>query len=154
MALCDDCHETHHLGLAEIRGRGSIAWGRIGAYNRWTDDDLDHYRSFLVQRYERRCECLWLLDVSSVAPARLIVSNKWQLEDDGFLTATTKTGPSQTLILGSAWWRDDVFHPPVSPLAACLADPPTIDSEWKYIARYALGGVQAYCTGEPVSVIH
>ena len=154
MALCADCHETHHLGLAEQRGRGPIAFGRIAAYNRWTDSDLERYRAFLIDRYERRCQCTWLLDVSCVVPAPLVISKKWQLENDGFLSATTKTGLSQTLILGSAWRRDGILHPPVSPLSACLADPPAIGTEWKYIARHALGGAQAYCTGEPVSVVY
>lgn len=144
IALCADCHETHHLGLAEQRGRGPIAYGRISAYNRWTADHLDQYRDFLIARYERRCQCFWAIDISCLAGAPLIVSKKWQLEDDGFLSATTKTGPSQTLILGSGWSREGVFYPPASPLAACLEEPPTIAAEWKYIAHQVLGGAPAY----------
>lgn len=144
MELCDDCHETHHLGLAEQRGRGPIAFGRIGAYNRWTVAELDQYRDFLIARYERRCQCFWAIDISCVAGTPLVVSKKWRLEDDGFLSVTTKTSPSQTLILGAGWWREGVFYPPASPLAACLDDAPSIAAEWKYIARQALGGAPAY----------
>jgi hypothetical protein len=155
MALCDDCHETHHLGLAEQRGRGPIAFGRIGAYNRWTAAHLDQYRDFLITRYERRCQCFWAIDISCAASIPLIVSKKWRLEDDGFLSATTKTGPSQTLILGSGWWREGVFYPPLSPLAACLEDPPAITAEWKYIARHTLGGTPAYtCIRKPPSIMN
>jgi hypothetical protein len=46
MALCADCHETHHLGLAEQRGRGPSAYGRIGAYNRWTAAHLINTATF------------------------------------------------------------------------------------------------------------
>jgi hypothetical protein len=144
MALCAHCHETHHLGLAEQRGRGEIAFDRIRAYNRWNADEIKQYRGFLIDRYDRRSQCAWLLDISCVAPAPLIVSKKWQLQDDGFLCATTKTGPSQTVILGSAWSRDGVFHAPVSPLAACFDGVPTITVQWKYIARHTVGGAPLY----------
>ena len=144
MALCADCHETHHLGLAEQRGRGPIAFGRIGAYNRWPAAHLDQYREFLIARYERRCQCFWSIDISCVAGIPLTISGKWRLEDDGFLSATTKTGPSQTMILGAGWWREGVFYPPLSPFAACLDEAPAIAAEWKYIARQVLGGAPAY----------
>lgn len=135
MALCSDCHETHHLGLANSRGRGKIVTDRIRAYNRWNAAELEKYCGFLDDRYIRRCECAWLLDVSCVAPAPLVVREKWQIQDDGFLHANTKTGESITLILGSAWSQDGVNYPAVSPLKAFLADTPTISMEWKYIGR-------------------
>jgi hypothetical protein len=154
MALCADCHETHHLGLAEHRGRYEVASDRIRAYNRWSHAELNQYRGFLIDRYDRRCQWAWLLDVSCIAPASLIVSKKWQLQDDGFLCANTKTGQSQTVILGCAWWRDGVCYPPVSPLAAYLDEAPAITVEWKYIARQALGGALAYCPpGKPANVV-
>lgn len=142
MALCADCHETHHLGLAKIRGRGERASDRIRAYNRWTTAELKHYRGLLDERYIRRCACCWVLDVSSVAPAPLVVRNKWQLQDNGFLSATTETGPSETMILGSAWRRDGVSYPAASPLGAFLEDPLTINIEWKYAARRSLSAAQ------------
>jgi hypothetical protein len=136
MALCADCHETHHLGLANLRGRGDIASDRIRAYNRWTSAEISQYRALLDDRYIRRCECAWLLDLSCVASAQLIVRRKWELDKDGFLCANTGTGPSQTVILGARWFREGVCYPAVSPLAAMLEGAPGIAAEWKYLAGH------------------
>jgi hypothetical protein len=136
MALCADCHETHHLGLANLRGRGEQVSDRIRACNRWTTDELEQYCALLEERYTRRCEYTWLLDVSCVASARLVVRSKWQSDENGFLCATTKTGLSETMLLGAAWFRDGVCYPAVSPLIALLEGPPPITTEWKQVAGH------------------
>jgi hypothetical protein len=81
----------------------------------------------------------------------VVVAKKWKPEPDGFLCADTKTGSSQTIILGCAWFRDKIFNPPLSPLSACLEEAPPVALEWKYIARHTSGGSHAYCGNERVS---
>src|ERR1019366_969415 len=110
IGLCSACHETHHLGLAQMRGRFEFVRERVTAYNRWSEKEFDQYFEFLIDRYERRSNCAWVLDVSSVADTLLVIQGKWKLQESGFLCCTTHTGPSETMILGARWQQAGVIH--------------------------------------------
>lgn len=111
MALCHLCHETYHLGLANVKGRLYIAGERVRAYNRWNSSEIREYVKFIMDRWQRRNQFTWVLDLSCVNGLPLIVEREWRVESDGFLQGQTRTGESQTLILGAAWERDGVSYP-------------------------------------------
>lgn len=113
MGLCDPCHETQHLGLANVQGRSEIARKRIKAYNRWNEEELHQYCDFIDERSDRRSHCSWVLDLSCVKET-LQVQSKWQIQENGFLFRDTKLGGSETLILGVAWQHNGILHPAVS----------------------------------------
>ncbi|MEJ0061654.1 MAG: hypothetical protein WDO70_04960 [Alphaproteobacteria bacterium] len=144
MALCDECHETQHLGLANVKGRLSIVQDRIRAYNRWNAAEIDQYCNFISARCERRSAYGWVLDVSRVSHARLVVSNKWKSQDNGFLLANTGSGPSETMILGAPWQRDGVSYPAISPLLAHFENAAPLAAEWKYVAGCLSGSATVF----------
>lgn len=115
MALCDLCHETYHLGLANVKRRLHIAGERVRAYNRWKPSEIGEYMNLIMFRWQQRNQCSWVLDLSCVNGLPLIVEGKWGLQDDGFLRGRTRMGQSQTLILGAAWEHAGVSHPALPP---------------------------------------
>jgi hypothetical protein len=115
IGLCSACHETHHLGLAQVRGRFEFVRERITAYNRWSEEEFQRYFEFLIGRYERRLNCAWVLDVSCVADTELLVSGKWKLQESGFLCCTTHTGDSETMLFGAPWQHAGATHQAASP---------------------------------------
>lgn len=117
MSLCDDCHETYHLGFANSRGRLDIALNRIGAINRWSGEEVADYYHFIGSRWARRNNYGWVLDVSILRQEILVVKSNWVLNEDGFLLATTPSGDSVTMLLGARWKyaRDLQVRDAVSP---------------------------------------
>jgi hypothetical protein len=103
LALCTECHETHHLGLANMRDRSEIVEERLRLYNRWSQDELEDYCQFLNKRSERRSQCNWVLDVSCVAGKQLVLDDRWQLGEDNFYVHNTHTGLTSTMIFGASW---------------------------------------------------
>jgi len=124
IGLCSACHETHHLGLAQMRGRLDFVRERITAYNRWSEKEFDQYFEFLIDRYERRSGYSWVLDVSCVADTLLVVQGKWKLQESGFLCCTTHTGDSETMLLGVRWQQAGVIHEAIAPEIALNETPP------------------------------
>lgn len=110
MCLCRLCHETHHLGLASIKGRSGVVGDRIRAYNRWSKAEFFDYCDFINERSDRRTDYNWVLDVSSLAKELLIVDDRWNLQPDGFLSRQTRTGLSETMILGIAFKHAGKTH--------------------------------------------
>jgi hypothetical protein len=73
IALCKPCHETHHLGYADARGRLGATLERLAASNRWSMDETRDYAGFLRERQERRSKFQWVLDVAAIArPGRVL----------------------------------------------------------------------------------
>ncbi|WP_322008034.1 hypothetical protein [Paraburkholderia tropica] len=98
MPLCNDCHETYHLGFANIQGRLQIRLQRISAYNRFNESETKRYYQFVGDRWKRRNEYAWALDLSLVKDADLIVQSAWAA--DGILLSRKD---SCTWILGAPW---------------------------------------------------
>lgn len=103
MPLCTVCHETYHLGLASMQGRIQPAGDRVGAYNRYTPTETKEYCDLNKETWERRSKHPWALDLSCMAPTPLVIRRTWRRNEDGTIVAKTKTGESQTVILGVAW---------------------------------------------------
>ena len=114
MALCSECHDTQHLGLANVKRIFPKVIDRVQSYNRWTASEGRRYWDFLEARSRRRSRCLWALDLSRMAETPLMVKGNWRMGSDGWLSAKTKTGESTTLIFGAGWRRGDVSYPAMS----------------------------------------
>ncbi len=118
MPLCAACHETYHLGLANVRGRFEIVRARLRAMNRWTEEEYADYGDFLDERSARRTECFWVLDFSELKESTLSVHDKWRLRQDGFLVCNTQTGTTETMILGIPWEHRGQSHALMDPVIA------------------------------------
>lgn len=66
-ALCRDCHETCHLGLASLKGRFERAFDRLAIINRLEKTELNSFLSKIKRKYYRRSDIEWVLDLSYLA---------------------------------------------------------------------------------------
>jgi hypothetical protein len=64
IGLCPSCHEVKHIGLAGIRGRGSIAEKHLAKVNRWVEKQVKRYIKWAFMIWKQRSECEWTLDLS------------------------------------------------------------------------------------------
>lgn len=115
IAVCEACHATHHLGKAGLDGRLDEALERLAGINRWDDRDVEEYYAFVAERWKRRSDFGWILDVRAVVPTiahdadddpePLVVSRSWKMDDDDprFLTRERQYGVSRTALVESAW---------------------------------------------------
>jgi hypothetical protein len=63
IALCPACHEVKHMGLANVRGRGTIAAGQLAKVNRWTKEQTQAYITSQFEVWEKRSKYAWQLDI-------------------------------------------------------------------------------------------
>jgi hypothetical protein len=63
IALCPDCHEVKHMGLANVRGRGSIAAQHLAKVNGWTKEQAKKYIDLQFEIWQQRNKYTWQLDI-------------------------------------------------------------------------------------------
>lgn len=63
IALCPACHEVKHMGLANVRGRGSIAAQHLANINGWTREQADKYIALQFEVWKKRSKHTWKLDI-------------------------------------------------------------------------------------------
>ena len=64
IALCPDCHEVKHLGLAESRGRLQRALQHLATINGWAIIDARRYAEAVFELWAQRSNHEWSLDLS------------------------------------------------------------------------------------------
>lgn len=64
LALCPECHEVKHIGLAGVRGRYQAALAHLARVNGWSLDDARHYVEVCFEVWQRRSQHQWTLDLS------------------------------------------------------------------------------------------
>ena len=64
IALCPNCHEVKHIGLAGVKGRGEIAKAHLARVNRWTLDQADEYLEDVWAIWAKRSRHRWKLDLT------------------------------------------------------------------------------------------
>lgn len=69
IALCPGCHETTHMGLAQIRGRADIARPHLMAVNRWGAKKADAHIEAAFAVWADRNTLVWALDLSMLEQA-------------------------------------------------------------------------------------
>lgn len=105
-AVCPDCHEMFHLGLANIRGRLEVVKRRLMAVNQWSAGEFGSYDREMAASYTARSTVNWALDLSLVAgDAPLAIKPGWTLGDEGELTGPERQygGSSWTVIVGASY---------------------------------------------------
>lgn len=66
VALCPDCHQVKHMGLAEINGKKEEATRHLGKVNGWTKEDASLYVEAAFEQYYKRSEKEWKIDISYI----------------------------------------------------------------------------------------
>ena len=64
VALCPDCHEVKHAGLASKRGRLDAVIRHLVKVNGWTADDAALYLEAVFEIWAQRSRHQWTLDIS------------------------------------------------------------------------------------------
>lgn len=62
VALCPDCHEATHFGLAQVRGRGPAAKRHLMKVNGWSGAQADDHIAQAFALWQRRSALNWTLD--------------------------------------------------------------------------------------------
>lgn len=86
IVVCQPCHHTHHLGLAQSRGFLSAAQNRMARLNRLTLKESNIVVGALFARYEARSKVFWDLDVTVAALPAIKLRVGWSTVHDSFLS--------------------------------------------------------------------
>lgn len=63
IALCPECHEVKHIGLAEMNNRLPIAKQWLGQINGWSKAEVDKHVEGSFAIWKQRCGYDWSLDI-------------------------------------------------------------------------------------------
>ncbi len=63
-ALCPDCHQVKHIGLAGLRGYGEQAEAHLAKINGWSKKETDSYLETVWEKWHERSCHDWSLDIS------------------------------------------------------------------------------------------
>lgn len=64
VALCPNCHEVKHIGLANIRGRGREACVHLAKINGWSREQTRAYLKEVAKIWRERSQHEWQLDLT------------------------------------------------------------------------------------------
>ena len=64
IALCPDCHEVKHFGLASSRGRSQEAMEHLMKVNRWDELTARQHIHYAFKQWQKRSRITWALDCS------------------------------------------------------------------------------------------
>ena len=75
VALCPQCHEVKHMGMANLRGRGDVAVEHLAKINRWSESEARRYVNSAFNKWLERSMVEWsvdlgLLDAMAIAYAK------------------------------------------------------------------------------------
>ena len=99
-ALCGPCHETHHLGLASVRGRYAAVLARLVAMERLLPHEVPEYESEVFARFERRSASSWTLDLALVAGHRLSLARSFERTGPGAVRGAGRSGRIEARFIG------------------------------------------------------
>lgn len=77
-SVCCECHETYHLGLASVRGRYSAAFARLMLINRIEKYEASEFEAEIFDKFIRRSEIEWVLDLSLLAGTGLSLKKSFE----------------------------------------------------------------------------
>lgn len=64
IALCPDCHQVKHIGLAAVRGKFAKALGHLMEVNQWPVELAEAYVTRQFEIHQIRSRWVWSLDLS------------------------------------------------------------------------------------------
>ncbi len=76
VALCPDCHEVKHMGLANVRGRREAATGHLAKVNNWSLETSQVYVEECFKVWMQRSEFQWELDISYLKMYGIEIANE------------------------------------------------------------------------------
>lgn len=85
VALCHECHQSTHMGFANVMGKGEEAKQHIMKVRKFTKDEYKDHRDKAYEIWENRNKINWILDLS------LITSNNIKLISNDSIKNTTDT---------------------------------------------------------------
>lgn len=94
-ALCPDCHETTHMGLASVRGRADQAELHLKRVNGWSDEQARDHVLKAFKLHKRLSARPWTLDASLLLslPVKLTERTRQTIERHAELAGKIKSGP-------------------------------------------------------------
>lgn len=101
--VCRQCHEMFHLGLANQNGRLEDAFRRLAWANRWSFEDVLKYWDYTGEKWLRRNNFAWVLDLSLLSSETLILKGGQtgvQIDEDGDLHYRSRLGEGSTRFVG------------------------------------------------------
>lgn len=66
IALCHECHEATHIGLAQIRNRGVEATNHLKNVRNFSDDECTLHIKEAFDKWTQRNKYKWTLDISLI----------------------------------------------------------------------------------------
>ena len=73
ICLCSDCHQTTHLGLANIRGHAGEALAHLRAVTGMTSAEVTHHVDAANQLWTARSRRIWTLDLTMLTAAGVTI---------------------------------------------------------------------------------
>lgn len=81
IALCYDCHQTTHIGLAGIRGKEYEARKHLQKVRNFTEEECKKHIDEAFQIFRERSKIEWNLDISLLENNNIKLSNKVKKAD-------------------------------------------------------------------------
>lgn len=81
IALCPACHETTHMGLAEMSGRADEARKHLMVVNGWEPQEADAHIAAAFAVWADRNQRVWALDLSMLEQAGIGIRYPIAAED-------------------------------------------------------------------------
>lgn len=76
VALCHDCHQTTHMGLAEIKGKRYEAMKHLQIIRNFTEEQCNEHIEEAFKIWRDRCKIEWNLDISLIENNNIKLYNK------------------------------------------------------------------------------
>jgi hypothetical protein len=81
VALCADCHQSTHYGLAEINGKSEEAFSHLQATRHFTEDECHMHIINAFDVWLNRSKIEWTLDLSLIENNNIRLANKVNKEE-------------------------------------------------------------------------
>lgn len=82
VALCHDCHQSTHMGLAEIKGKEIEAREHIKKIRGFTEQDYKKHMGEASEIWKKRSMINWNLDLSLITSNNIKLANSIPNKDD------------------------------------------------------------------------
>jgi ribosomal protein L28 len=117
LCLCRSCHQMFHLGLGAISGQSNEIGERVRDVNEWTAREYQAYVDAVSRQHVKRSRRRWTLDLSSLGgQAALELKITWTEASASTLRAMTKSGKTDTRLVGATYKINGTTHFEASPL--------------------------------------
>jgi len=76
ISLCPSCHETKHIGLASVHGRGAIARNHLSKINNWTNEQTEQYLRLIKKIWCERSKHEWKINLGWLENQGIYIKSK------------------------------------------------------------------------------